>query len=198
MHTSLTLTPLIAGMVMRGGGTIFGFSPMVLISLAFGACILVGICWQILDNWVERTRGRNWPTASAIIDVVSVAFIGDNIPSPKANLDHPYHLATLTYSYSNPEQQMGDYSRRFATRTRLRPGRIPTKALLSQSTLTRATPHVPYCEKKTCRKRQSDAKGKCGGLSTAATCAAFGRDDARWGGSGKGQSKSGFRCTPDA
>jgi hypothetical protein len=61
----------------------------------------------------ERTRGRNWPTVSAAVDVVSVAFCEDNTPPLKADLNFPYYLATLTYFYRNPEQQTGDYSRRF-------------------------------------------------------------------------------------
>jgi hypothetical protein len=55
------MTPLIAGILMRGGSTISRFS-IILISLAAGAVMLVGICWQLLDKWIERTRGRNWPT----------------------------------------------------------------------------------------------------------------------------------------
>jgi hypothetical protein len=31
----------------------------------------------------------------------------------KASSSVSYYLATLTYTYRNPEQQMGDYSRRF-------------------------------------------------------------------------------------
>jgi hypothetical protein len=97
---------------MRGGGTISRFS-IVLFSLAAGAIMLVGICWQLLDNWIERTRGCNWPRVSAVVDLVSVAFCEDNTPSPKAGLSFPYYTATLTYFYCNPEQQMGEYSRRF-------------------------------------------------------------------------------------
>lgn len=75
--------------------------------------MLVGICWQLLHNWIERTRGRKWPKISAVVSFVSVAFIPDDVPSPKAGLDHSYYLATLTYVYDNPDQQIGDYSRRF-------------------------------------------------------------------------------------
>ena len=112
---SLTMTPLIAGILMRGGGTITRFE-IILFSLAAGAVILVAICWGIVEDWIKCTRGRNWPTVSAVIDVVSVAFIEDDIPSPKADLDDSYYKATLTYTYNNPEQQMGDYSRRFGNK----------------------------------------------------------------------------------
>jgi len=90
-----------------------GFWSM-LILLAAGAVILVAICRGLVEDWIERTRGRKWPTASAVIDVVSVAFIEDDgIPSPKADLDGSHFKATLTYTYKNPDPQMGDYSRDF-------------------------------------------------------------------------------------
>ena len=109
IHTMLSL---FACILMRGG-TITRFEIM-LISLAAGATILVGICWEIFDRWVERTRGRNWPTVPAVISVVSVAFYDDDDTfSLKADLKFPYYLATLTYFYGNPEQRTGDYSRRF-------------------------------------------------------------------------------------
>lgn len=108
------MTPLIAGILMRGGGPITRFE-IILFSLAAGAIMLVGICWQLLDKWIKRTRGRNWPTVSAVIDLVSVASCEDNTPPLKADLNFPYYLATLTYFYRNPEQQTGDYSRRFGS-----------------------------------------------------------------------------------
>jgi hypothetical protein len=109
---SQTMLPLFSCILMRGGGPITRFE-IILFSLAAGTIMLVGICWQLLDKWIERTRGRNWPTVSAVVDVVSVAFCEDNTPSPKADLSFPYYTATLTYFYRNPEQQTGDYSRRF-------------------------------------------------------------------------------------
>jgi hypothetical protein len=110
---SLAMAPLIAGILMYGGrGTGFW---LVIILLASGAIIFEGACQEIIRTWIKRTRGRNWPTVSAVIDVVSVASMKDDdiIPSPKADLDHPYYLATLTYFYDNPERQVGDYRRRF-------------------------------------------------------------------------------------
>jgi Protein of unknown function (DUF3592) len=109
---SLTMTPLIANILMQSGQDTHFW--LILISLFGAAVMLVGLCWQLLDNWKKRTRGRNWPTVSAVIDIVSVAFIKDDIPSPKADLDGSYYKATLTYTYNNPGQQMGDYSRDFA------------------------------------------------------------------------------------
>lgn len=104
----------IASIVLYAGGPITRFE-IILFSLAAGAVILVAICWGIVEEWIERTRGRSWPTVSAVIDIVSVAFIEDDgIPSPKADLVDSHYKATLTYTYNNPEQQMGDYSRDFA------------------------------------------------------------------------------------
>lgn len=108
------MTSSIAVFLMRG-------SPLtrfeiILISVFAGTVMLVGLCWQLLDNWKKRTRGRNWPTVSAVIDIVSVAFIEDDIPSIKAYPDASYYQATLTYTYHNPEPQMGDYRKGFGSK----------------------------------------------------------------------------------
>jgi hypothetical protein len=86
---------------------------IILVSLVLGVPILGGICWQMMDNWVQLTHGRNWPTVSAVVDIVSVAVMNENDLHFKAYSNINYFLATLTYTYNNPEQQMGDYSRRF-------------------------------------------------------------------------------------
>jgi len=106
---------LIAGIQMySGGGPITSFE-IVLIILAFVAFMLVGACWDIVNMLVKRFLGRNWPAASAVVDIVSVAFMEDDSPIPhlKVNANTPYYLATLTYSYRYPDPQMGDYKRRF-------------------------------------------------------------------------------------
>jgi hypothetical protein len=100
-------------MLMLGNSTGTRFW-LVLIALVVGATILVGICWGIVQDSIERVHGRNWPTVSAVIDIVSVAFIKDNTSAPSANFVDFYYRATLTYTYNNPEQQIGDYSRDFA------------------------------------------------------------------------------------
>lgn len=111
METNLIMTPLITNILMQSGtGTRFW---LILISLFAAAVMLVGLCWQLLDNWKKRTRGRNWPAVSAVVDIVSVTFCEDNTLPFKADLSFPYYLATLTYIYQYPEQQMGEYSRRF-------------------------------------------------------------------------------------
>ena len=110
-----TITTLTAIILHSGGGAVTRFE-VVMFFLAAGAIMLVGICWQLLSKWIERTRGRNWGTVSAVVDIVSVAFCEDNTLRLKADLNFPYYLATLTYIYQNPEQQMGEYSRRFGDR----------------------------------------------------------------------------------
>jgi hypothetical protein len=106
------MTPSTSIILLHGGGPLTRFD-VTLFSLVVGTGILVSICWGLVEEWIKRVHGRNWPTVSAVIDIVSVAFIEDDIPSPKADLDDSYYKATLTYTYNNPEQQMGDYSRRF-------------------------------------------------------------------------------------
>jgi hypothetical protein len=107
------MTPLSASILMRSGGDPLTRREVVIFSLVVGAGLLVSICWQILDNWKKRTRGRNWPTVSAVIDAVSVTPVESNLPSSLAVHNWPSYRATLTYTYRNPEPQTGDYSRRF-------------------------------------------------------------------------------------
>jgi len=109
---SQTLLPLFACILMLGGGPITRFE-IILFLLFAGGVMLVGTCQEIVRRWIKRTHGRNWPTVSATVDIVSVAFIPDDTPGMKAYPDLSYYQATLTYTYHNPEQQMGDYSRGF-------------------------------------------------------------------------------------
>jgi hypothetical protein len=110
---SLAMPLSIANFLMHdGGGPVTGFEA-ILFSLIVGVGLLVSICWQILDDWKKRTRGRNWPTVSAVIDSVSVTLKESKLPSSGAVHNWPTYRATLTYSYRNPEAQKGDYSRSF-------------------------------------------------------------------------------------
>ena len=106
------MTPSIAVILMLAGGSLTGFEVKMFLLVA-GTAILVATCWGIVEEWIDRSHARNWPTVSAVIDIVSVAFIPDDTPSLKADLDDSCYQATLTYTYNNPEQQMGDYTRRF-------------------------------------------------------------------------------------
>jgi hypothetical protein len=103
-------------LMLSGGGT---GSPLFLflVGLAIVAVfMLVGACQDTVGRLIKHFHGRNWPTASAVIDIVSVTFFEDNTTKFKANFDMSYYLATLTYTYSNPEPQMSDYGRRFGNK----------------------------------------------------------------------------------
>ncbi len=112
MRTSLATTPATGCMLLLAGGKLTGFEVKLFLLFA-GAVMLVGIVWQLIDNGYKRVHGRNWPTVSAVIDIVSVAFIPDETPSMKAYPDTSYYKATLTYIYELSGKQMGDYSRSF-------------------------------------------------------------------------------------
>lgn len=109
------MTISIGGILMYGGGgpPVTRFETILVLLIA-GTIILVAVCRGIVEEWIERTHGRNWPTVSAVIDVVSVTTVEAKGISSTAVHYWPTYLATLTYSYNNPEQQMGDYSRSFA------------------------------------------------------------------------------------
>ena len=96
-----------------GGGPVTRFE-VIVFSLVVGIGLLVSICWGAVEDLIKHFRGRNWPTVSAVIDVVSVTTVEAKGISSTAVHYWPTYLATLTYSYNNPEQQMGDYSRSFA------------------------------------------------------------------------------------
>ncbi len=68
-----------------------------------------------MEEWVEHTRGRSWPTVSAVIGAVSVTLMENRLPSSLAVHNWPHYLATLTYTYRHPEQQTGDYGRSFSS-----------------------------------------------------------------------------------
>lgn len=106
------MSPPIASILMFGGGPVTRFE-IILFSLIAGIIILVAISRGIVEEWIERTRGRKWPTASAVIDTVSVTLVEAKSISSLAVHNWPSYLATLVYSYHNPERQMGDYKRRF-------------------------------------------------------------------------------------
>jgi hypothetical protein len=107
------MTPLIVSIDILGGGTVTGFEIKTFL-LAAGSIMLLAICWDIVKAWIKHTRGRNWPTVSAVIDAVSVTVVESHLPSSGAVHFWPSYLATLTYIYHNPEEQMGDYKRSFA------------------------------------------------------------------------------------
>ncbi|MGO8758496.1 MAG: DUF3592 domain-containing protein [Terracidiphilus sp.] len=108
------MTISIGGILMYGGGgpPVTRFETILVLLIA-GTIILVAVCRGIVEEWIERTHGRNWPTVSAVIDGVSVTLVEDNRISSLAIHYWPSYLATLTYFYNNPERQTGDYKRSF-------------------------------------------------------------------------------------
>jgi hypothetical protein len=110
------MTSFIANVLMLSGGGPNTRFWIILISLVAGTILLVAICWGAVEDWIERTRGRNWPTVSAVIDAVGVSVIEGKGISSAAVHYWPSYLATLSYSYRNPEQQKGDYSRSFGSK----------------------------------------------------------------------------------
>lgn|SRR6185437_10727136 len=113
MQMCLKITPLTTIVLHNGGGPLTRFE-VILYSLAVGIAILVGACWDIVNKLVRRFHGRNWPTVSAFINVVTVTpLVERQILSSLNSHSTPYYLATLTYFYRNPDEQMGDYKRRF-------------------------------------------------------------------------------------
>ena len=112
MHMSQTVTPLNAMIFGGGGGTLTG-SEVKWFFLVAAVGLLVSICWQLIDDWYKRVHGRNWPTVQAVIDIVSVTVVESKLPSSMAVHNWPSYLATLTYSFRNPDQQTGDYKRSF-------------------------------------------------------------------------------------
>lgn len=111
-ETGLTMAPLFANVLMFGGGPLTRFKA-ILILLAAGTIILVGICWGAVEELVKRFHGRNWPIASAVIGTVNVTLVESRLPSSLAVHNWPSYLATLTYIYHNPEEQAGEYKRSF-------------------------------------------------------------------------------------
>jgi len=112
------MTALIASILMPGvvgPATIYSF---ILVMLVTGVGVLVVICRVIVGEWIERTRCRDWPTVSAVVDIASVAYCEPDslLPPLKASSYNRYYKATLTYKYHYPEEQMGDFSRDFGSK----------------------------------------------------------------------------------
>ena len=101
---------------------------VILFSLVVGGGLLVSICWGPVEELVKRFHGRNWLPSPAVIGTVSVTVVESKLPSSGAVHSWPSYLATLTYIYHNPEEQMGDYKRSFGNEDDAEARRIPTRA----------------------------------------------------------------------
>jgi len=100
---------LIADIVARGSGNDW-FVP-----LFFGGTIglsFVGYYWRFFAQWIHGILGRDWPTVSAVIDVVSVV---EQTGRGRYDEYTIGYLATLTYFYRNPELQMGEFGQSFGS-----------------------------------------------------------------------------------
>ncbi len=96
---------LAASIIVRG--SIYDWYAMPFIA----AAVIVSVAatqWRFFVQWFRGIRGGDWPTISAIIDIVSVV----EQRGGKGNGILGY-LATLTYFYRDPELQTGEYCRMF-------------------------------------------------------------------------------------
>ena len=84
------MTLIITSILVRGTIGPASVYTFILTMLAVGVVVLVTILQMIVRKGIERARSRNWPTASAIIDLVSVADVTDDASVPSFR-------ATLTY-----------------------------------------------------------------------------------------------------
>ena len=100
------MNQLIASMFMRGSIYDWYAFPILLAGVVV---FFAAVYWRFFIQRLSGIRARNWPTASAIIDIVSV--VEQRVSTGKGDI--VTYLATLTYFYRNPELQTGDYSRLF-------------------------------------------------------------------------------------
>jgi len=84
------------------------FVVIVIVVIATSIVVSMGY-WRLFAQWVQGLRGRDWPRLSAVIDTVSVV----EQRQGTGHGDMVNYLATLTYTYLNPEMQRGDYTRLF-------------------------------------------------------------------------------------
>jgi hypothetical protein len=85
------------------------------VSIVLGAILVVTVAfgwvyWSGFVQWLNGVRGRDWPTVSAVIDTVNV----DEVRQGTGHGDMVHYVATLTYSYRNPELQTDEYTRLFS------------------------------------------------------------------------------------
>ena len=93
---------------MPGTGTIYDWYAFPFIA-AVAVVAVIASKWRIFLQWLHGVRGRDWPSFSATIEVVSVVKQVTNTGKG----DIVSYLASLTYFYRNPDLQSGDYSREF-------------------------------------------------------------------------------------
>lgn len=87
-----------------------GALSLILVATLITAVVYGGDYWRAFVQWFKGLRYRSWPTVSAVIDMVDV----DEVRQGTGHGDAVHYVATLSYSYRNPELQMGDYIRLFS------------------------------------------------------------------------------------
>jgi hypothetical protein len=111
---SLTISSVAASILSsRDGRNPATKREVILMLVVAGIIVLVGFCRGAVEEWIDYYHGRKWPMVSAVIGVVRVTVVPPKGISSTANHSWPTYLATLTYTYRNPEEHTGAYSRSF-------------------------------------------------------------------------------------
>ena len=115
----MTVAQPLAIVLLNSGAKTDFFMVFVLACIVLIGLVQVGVNgWPELVKWGQEKWARDWPMVPAVIDLATTAtweeetpLAGGGVPSGPTYA----HKALLTYSYSNPEPQSGDYSRSFGT-----------------------------------------------------------------------------------
>jgi hypothetical protein len=92
---------------MRGSANDWYVIPIFVV---IAAASVAARYWKIFVQWIDGVRGRDWATAPAVVDIVTVV---SQTQQGRGGEIVVGYLATLTYSYHNPDLQMGEYCRTF-------------------------------------------------------------------------------------
>jgi hypothetical protein len=64
------MIPLIAGIFILGAsGHPATKREVILMLLVAGTIVLAAACWGAVEEWIDYTRGRKWPTVSAVVEI---------------------------------------------------------------------------------------------------------------------------------
>ena len=72
------MTSTIASFLTYADGQGTGFW-LILTPLVIGGIILVAICTDVVRAWIKRSYGRDWPTVSAVVDIVRKSLPGQSL-----------------------------------------------------------------------------------------------------------------------
>jgi len=93
---------------IRGAAAVLR-SPGLAVAAAVVVVIALRYWWKRRESGARARAVPNWPTVSATIEVPAV------VQQVTPETSHQF-VASLTYFYRNPELQMGEYRRSFATK----------------------------------------------------------------------------------